>query len=319
MADAHLPEPELPDPELPDPAVLDLLLAEADRDRTGPVTSPPQWAAVVSVERVSLVSGEEQPGALRLLVQGEASGATLVEVRRAWARVADALARNRLGRTPDAGTSHRDAGHHSVTTDAERLRAAVRAAHRTFEAEPYYRARYADRGARFAGTDSAWLVTLADLLVDGCVGQVLWLARVLAARGMPSWLLERHLDDLAEELRAACGADAAGSLPDAAARLRATRTAVLPEPALQDAAARMREETGAQEPLPGAAALALAAAVDVAAGTVASWAPCVDWLTDESRCDPRAAAWLRVEATRVAPDGGLSAGRSRGGSRALRS
>ena len=136
---------------------------------------------------------------------------------------------------------------------------------------------------------------------------------------MPSWLLERHLDDLAEELRTACGADAAGSLPDAAARLRSTRTAVLPEPALQGAAARLREETGAEEPLPGAAALGLAAAADVAAGTVASWAPCVDWLTDASRCDPRAAAWLRVEATRVAPDGDLSAGRSRGGSRALRS
>ncbi|MGB0190713.1 MAG: hypothetical protein ACPF9W_07085, partial [Nocardioides sp.] len=164
----------------PDPAVLDLLLAEVERDRTGVIATPPEWAAVVSVERVSLVSGAHDPGTLRLLLQGQAEGDVLVEVQRAWARVTDTVQRNRMGRSPDAGASHRDAGHHSVTADAERLRAALRAAHRTFEAEAYYRARYSDRGARFAGTDSAWLVTLGDLPTDGCLGQVAWLSRVLA-------------------------------------------------------------------------------------------------------------------------------------------
>lgn len=303
----------------PDPEVLDLLLAEVERDRTGVIATPPEWAAVVSVERVSLVSGTQDPGALRLLLQGQAQGEALVEVERAWARVADTVQRRRTGRSPDAGASHRDAGHHSVTTDAARLRAALCAAHRTFEAEAYYRARYADRGARFAGTDSAWLVTLADLPVDGCVGQVAWLARVLATRGMPSWLLERHLGDLAAELEAACGAGAAGTLPAAAEHLRSIRVAVVEDQQLEQAPVRIRQESGAPEPLAGAAALVLAAAADVAAGVTGSWAPCVDWLTDADRCDPDAAAWLRAEAARIAPDGGVSAGRSRGRSRALRS
>lgn len=304
---------------MPDPAVLDLLLAEVERDRTGVIATPPEWAAVVSVERVSLVSGTEDPGALRLLLQGQAEGPALLEVERAWARVADTVQRNRMGRSPDAGASHRDAGHHSVTTDAERLRAALRAAHRTFEAEAYYRARYADRGARFAGTDSAWLVTLAGLPVDGCVGQVAWLSRVLATRGMPSWLLERHLGDLGAELEAACGAGAAGTLPDAAEHLRRARAAVVVDDDLVRAAGRCAEESGAAEPIEGAAALALAAAADVVSGVAGSWAPCVDWLVDPTRCDPAAAAWLRAAAAQVAPDGDVSAGRSRGRSRALRS
>ncbi len=303
----------------PDPAVLDLLLAEAERDRTGVIATPPEWAAVVSVERVSLVSGVHDPGTLRLLLQGQAEGNVLVEVQRAWARVADTVQRNRMGRSPDAGASHRDAGHHSVTTDAERLRAALRAAHRTFEAEAYYRARYSERGARFAGTVSAWLVTRGDLPADGCLGQVAWLSRVLATRGMPSWLLERHLGDLTAELEAACGAGAAGTLPDAAAQLRSTRVAVVADQELERAPGRLLEESGAPEPLAGAAALVLAAAADVAAGVTGSWAPCVDWLTDADRCDPDAATWLRAEAARIAPDGGVSAGRSRGRSRALRS
>jgi len=88
---------------------------------------------------------------------------------------------------------------------------------------------------------------------------------------------------------------------------------------LDRAPGRLLEESGAPEPLAGAAALVLAAAADVAAGVTGSWAPCVDWLTDAARCDPDAAAWLRAEAARIAPDGGVSAGRSRGRSRALRS
>lgn len=113
-------------------------------------------------------------------------------------------------------------------------------------ARPGTRARYAERGARFAGTDSAWLVTLADLPLDGC-----------------------------------------------------------------------------DEPLPGTAALVLAA--DAVTGTSQGYGACVDWLTDPERCSPAAAAWLQVRAATIAPgtDVGtgsrVSAGRSRGGSRARRS
>ncbi len=158
-----------------DGRAVELLLAEADRARTGPVNDAATWAAVVGVERVSLVSGTQDVGRLRLLLQGHAEDEVLREVHLARERVVDAMVRSAQQRGPDAGVAHRDAGHHSVTTDAVRLRAALRAAHRTFETEAYYRARYAERGARFAGTDSAWLVTLAELPRDGCLGQVAWL------------------------------------------------------------------------------------------------------------------------------------------------
>ena len=295
---------------------LDLLLAEVGRDRTGEIRDSTVWAAVVGVERVALVGGTTDPGRLRLLLQQDGT-----EARRARTRVEEALQRAAADRGPDSGTAHREAGHHSVTTDALRLRAALRAAHRTFEHEPYYRARYAERGARFAGTDSAWLVTLADLPVDGCRGQVGWLSRVLAGRGMPSWLLERHLRDLVAELESAAGPGAGGSLGDAASWLAATRRAVVDDDALAGAAGELRAATGEDEPLTGAAALVLAAAADVVTGTAVALGPCVDWLTDPERCAPAAATWLRSRAEDVAPGAaaGVSAGRSRAGSRAPRS
>lgn len=308
-----------------DGRAVDLLLAEADRTRTGPVTDAATWAAVVGVERVSLVAGTQDSGRLRLLLQGHAEDEVLPEVHLARARVVDALARSALQRGPDSGVAHREAGHHSVTTDAVRLRAALRAAHRTFEAEPYYRARYAERGARFAGTDSAWLVTLAELPRDGCLGQVAWLSRVLAGRGMPSWLLERHLEDLVSELEAALGPGTTGHLGAAATALRSRRRDVVSDEELLSAPARLVEETGGAEPLPGAASLVVAAAADAANEVTRGYEACVGWLADPERCDPAVAAWLRHEAATVAPALStgtrtrVSAGRSRAGSPARRS
>lgn len=304
---------------------VDLLLAEADRARTGPVTDAATWAAVVGVERVSLVAGTQDAGRLRLLLQGHAEDEVLPEVHLARERVVDALVRSAQQRGPDAGVAHRDAGHHSVTTDAVRLRAALRAAHRTFETEAYYRARYAERGARFAGTDSAWLVTLAELPRDGCLGQVAWLSRVLAGRGMPSWLLERHLEDLVAELEDALGPGTTGYLGAAATALRSRRREAASDEELLSAPTRLREETRGTEPLPGAASLVVAAAADAAGGVTQGYEACVGWLTDPRRCDPVVAAWLRHEAATVAPavstgaGARVSAGRSRAGSPSRRS
>lgn len=319
----------------PSPEVLGALLDQAPRTSRGRLDDTVTWAAVVGVERVALVAGTTDPARLRLLLQGAADGAVRDEVHAAWQRVADAIDLATRDRGPDSGVVHRDAGHHSVTTDAERLRAALRAAHRTFEGEPYYRDRYADRGARFAGSDSAWLVTLADLPADAAVGQAQWLARVLAGRGMPSWLLERHLDDLSEELRDA-GIDP-GALPTAAGALRDQRRTALGDDRLASADARLAEAVPVDAAPVGAAGLALAAAADVATGLAASADPCLVWLTDPVRCAPSAAEALRALAGEVAPAaaaagpasgraragrvsaGRVSAGRSRAGSRAPRS
>ena len=100
------------------------------------------------------------------------------------------------------------AGSYDVTTDATLVRAAVRAAQRSLDAMPYYGVRYGERGSRFATTDSAWLISLAPLSEERANRQVAWLCRVLAGRGMPSWLMELHLVELVAEVRSVAGDDA---------------------------------------------------------------------------------------------------------------
>lgn len=94
-----------------------------------------------------------------------------------------------------------EAGAHPITQDPEALRAALRASALTLERYPYVEIRFGERGKRFSASDSAWLATLVEYpqtLVDAQIG---WLAGVLASRGIPRILLERHLEVLAEELR----------------------------------------------------------------------------------------------------------------------
>lgn len=93
-----------------------------------------------------------------------------------------------------------DAGYVQHPADPEVLRAVLRAAETSFRATPYYRLRWGERGRRFAWSDSGWLSTLLDHSDEMAVNQTLWLGRVLANRGMPTWLLERHLGVLQRRL-----------------------------------------------------------------------------------------------------------------------
>ena len=68
---------------------------------------------------------------------------------------------------------------------------------------PYLGIRYGRRGEAFARTDSGYLTTLVDGRLGYVLEQTQWLARVLSNRGMPRWLMEVHLDILAEELSTA--------------------------------------------------------------------------------------------------------------------
>lgn len=104
-----------------------------------------------------------------------------------------------------------EAGSHAVTTDPAELAAGRAATARIWQEFPYYERRYGERGRRFGISDSGWLATLCALSPEAAEAQVLWLAGVLAARGMPRYLMERHLQLMHEEL----------------ARLDATRYAVL--------------------------------------------------------------------------------------------
>jgi hypothetical protein len=86
-----------------------------------------------------------------------------------------------------------DAGSYLISAHPAELAAAASATQATYVEFPYYEARYGDRGRRFSHSDSAWIITLCDKPFERARSQLLWLAAMLAARGMPRFLLERHL------------------------------------------------------------------------------------------------------------------------------
>lgn len=93
-----------------------------------------------------------------------------------------------------------EAGTHAVPSDAREIEAGLAAGERSMRDFPYYQRRYGERGRRFCGSDTAWLITLCDHRRAEAVEQVSWLGGVLSSRGMPQYLLERHLAVLHEEL-----------------------------------------------------------------------------------------------------------------------
>lgn len=93
-----------------------------------------------------------------------------------------------------------EAGNHPMPTDPRIIAAAVRAGVRAWAHYPYLALRYGERGKRFAKSDSCWLATLITLPQADANRQVEWLVRLLAARGIPSVILVRHLQFLAETL-----------------------------------------------------------------------------------------------------------------------
>jgi hypothetical protein len=91
---------------------------------------------------------------------------------------------------------NREAGATRVPRRPGELEASVRAAKVMWRAYPYLWFRYGARGARFALSDAAFLMTLVDEPASAAAAQVLWMAKVLACRGMPSLLLEQQLRTL---------------------------------------------------------------------------------------------------------------------------
>ena len=163
--------------------------------------------------------------------------------------------------TPDEPTRHRaevaparslnrhagrHAGDRAATADVRELGAARRAASRSWVEFPYYAHRFGVRGRQFSHGDSAWLVTLCDLPRSAALGQVRWRATVLAARGMPRWLLECHLETLREELEQAVperyGRYAV--LAEAARELWLARQPAVPDPLLEALDAGFAERVG---------------------------------------------------------------------------
>jgi hypothetical protein len=180
-----------------------------------------------------------------------------------------------------------EAGNHAITTDPRELRAALRAAERTRERIHYYQRRYGERGRRFTHSDSAWIVTLAGLDPAVAEGQLRWLGGVLAARGMPRWLLELHLELLHEELMAAAPEKRAAydTLLRVAGIFRAERLSHLDEVTSSELARTFDSRVGSAgtHGLPEAGALVVAAVADERAGQHRAVSSLVQWLADPER------------------------------------
>lgn len=278
-----------------------LLLANADRRLTGPLEDPAVFAAVVGVERLVVATGSTDPELLRAALEGRLDGhghgsdvaALVAEGER---HVAAGLLRRGNRQGVDAALVNPDAGAYEVTTDATLVRAAVRAAQRSLDAMPYYRLRYGERGSRFASTDSAWLISLAHLGEERATRQVAWLCRVLAGRGMPSWLMELHLEELVAEVRSVAGEEAVGALPAAAAAVATLRRRHVDDDLLALADGWADDSLGDELPVPRTGALLAAATADALSGVTHDDHVLVDWLTDPARVRPEVAdtvQWVR--------------------------
>jgi len=94
-------------------------------------------------------------------------------------------------------------GAYPACQERNELLAVLHASDRMLAEYPYYLYRYGTSGFFFSDSDGAWLATLPALGFAGMKDQVNWLAGLLAFRGMPTFLLARHMLILREELERA--------------------------------------------------------------------------------------------------------------------
>lgn len=187
-----------------------------------------------------------------------------------------------------ASTVNPEAGHHPISADPAERMAAVAATRRSWKEFPYYPQRYGERGWRFSLSDSGWIQTLCDSGEREVKSQLFWLGGLLAARGMPCYLLERHLEHLHDEL--------VGSLPARAARyevlrkavdiLRERRLAWISAPEFESLSADFQSKAGA---CPGAVAnmgrILVAAVADDLAGVAGVLESVTHWACNPAQFD----------------------------------
>lgn len=196
-----------------------------------------------------------------------------------------------------------DAGTHAVPRDLREVQAALRAGEESYRRWAYYGARYGERGLSFTRSDSCWLVALAHDGVQAALHQVSWLAGVLAARGMPSLLLEQHLELLHAELTSVVPehAQVYDGLHAVAQALRGQRLGLLDEARAQQLA-RTFDVDSVQLSAREAGTLLVAAVVDEKCGRASAVESMASWFADAERfsADFRAAAQRTLAAARAA-------------------
>lgn len=93
-----------------------------------------------------------------------------------------------------------EAGDHAIPQSPREIELALRAGKATWKRYPYLGLRFGDRGKRFIGSDSCWLVTLARAPTETATRSLEWLRTVLASRGIPTLILEHHVRTVARAL-----------------------------------------------------------------------------------------------------------------------
>ena len=187
-----------------------------------------------------------------------------------------------------------DGGRHPISAIPAEKAAADRATRRSWREFPYYAQRYGQRGFKFSLSDSGWLETLPDLSVDTAIAQMHWLAGLLAARGMPRVLLERHLAFLKLELDLIEGdlKRDFSVLTAGAESLRAACEKVLPSATAAELAADFDSDV---KHLPGSIAnmgiILVGGIADGHDGIGNARESTLDWARDPQRFDER---WIRA-------------------------
>jgi hypothetical protein len=167
--------------------------------------------------------------------------------------------------------------------------AAAAATRRSWKEFPYYPRRYGERGWRFSLSDSGWIETLCTLGQKEAYSQVLWLSGLLTSRGMPSYLMERHLEYLYDELvRPSPGrARRYEVLRVCATALRERRLAQIPEAPFEALSqAFERRVAPYEEAVPNMGRVLVAAVADERAGVAGAVASVEAWACDVAKFDP---------------------------------
>jgi hypothetical protein len=93
-----------------------------------------------------------------------------------------------------------EAGDHAMPQDPREIELALRAGRTAWRRYSYLEHRFGERGRRFTGSDSCWLVALTHMPVDTATRSLDWLRTILASRGIPTVILEGHLRVIAQAL-----------------------------------------------------------------------------------------------------------------------
>ena len=157
----------------------------------------------------------------------------------------------------------------------------------------------ASEGRRFARSDAAWQATLYHYEPAQISQQVRWLGRVLAGRGMPTFLLEDQLEILVQELAAAIPEkrSAYEKLLPAAAELRESRRRHLTDAHIEAIATGFDRAVGPEwsARFPHTGILLGCAVADELEGSELAVESLRTWMTDAARFP---AQWITaVEAT----------------------